>query len=129
MNGTNDHTTTGFDARIDRRRALELAAGGGAALATMFAARRAPAQIGAQTELTIAMSSDPGHLDPRVERETFDDAKVKAALFRAQELIWDDAPWIFLYDNPEVNAINRRLQWSGGRRDEYAIFTGASIGA
>lgn len=32
-------------------------------------------------------------------------------------------------ENPEVNAINRKLQWSGGRRDEYSIFTGASIQA
>lgn len=63
------------------------------------------------------------------ERESFDEAKVKAALLRAQELIWDDAPWIFLYENPEINAINRRLKWAGGRRDEYPIFTGASIQA
>jgi hypothetical protein len=56
------------------------------------------------------------------EREIFDDTKVKVVLFK----IWDNAPWIFLYGNPEVNAINRRLQWSGGRRDEYPIFTGAS---
>ncbi len=34
---------------------------------------------------------------------------------------------MFLYENPEVNAINRRLQWTGGRRDEYPMFTGASI--
>ena len=61
------------------------------------------------------------------ERESFDDAKVKAALWKAQELIWSDAPWIFLYENPEVNAINKKLQWAGGRRDEYPIFTGASI--
>jgi len=33
------------------------------------------------------------------------------------------------YENPEVHAINRKLQWSGGRRDEYPIFTGASIQA
>jgi hypothetical protein len=50
-------------------------------------------------------------------------------LFKAQERIWDNAPWIFLYENPEVNAINRRLQWSGGRRDESPIFTGAWIQA
>jgi peptide/nickel transport system substrate-binding protein len=61
------------------------------------------------------------------ERESFDEAKGKAALLEAQELIWDDAPWIFLYENPEVNAINRRLQWTGGRRDEYPMFIGASI--
>jgi hypothetical protein len=61
------------------------------------------------------------------ERESFDEAKVKAALLKAQELIWDDAPWMFLYENPEVNAINRRLQWTGGCRDEYPMFTGASI--
>jgi hypothetical protein len=41
----------------------------------------------------------------------------------------DDAPWVFLYENPEVNAINRKLQWAGGRRDEYPIFAGASIQA
>lgn len=63
------------------------------------------------------------------ERESFDDAKVKAALLKAQEIIWEEAPWIFLYENPEVNAINRKLGWAGGRRDEYPIFTGASIQA
>ena len=61
------------------------------------------------------------------ERESFDDAKVKAALGKAQELIWSDAPWIFLYENPEVNAINRKRSWAGGRRDESPMFTGASI--
>lgn len=30
------------------------------------------------------------------ERESFDDTKVKAALSKAQELIWDDARSIFL---------------------------------
>jgi peptide/nickel transport system substrate-binding protein len=27
---------------------------------------------------------------------SFDDAKVKAAYMRAQEIIWDECPWIFL---------------------------------
>jgi ABC-type transport system substrate-binding protein len=57
--------------RIGRRRALQLAAGAGAAaLTTMLDARRAPAQIKPDPELVFAMSSDPGHLDPRVEAGT-----------------------------------------------------------
>jgi peptide/nickel transport system substrate-binding protein len=60
-------------------------------------------------------------------RESFDTAKVQAAYFRLQELVWDDCPWIFLYEQPDINAINKKLKWAGGRRDEYVLFHDASL--
>jgi len=60
-------------------------------------------------------------------RESFDTAKVQAAYFRLQELVWDDCPWIFLYEQPDINAINKKLKWAGGRRDEYILFHDASL--
>jgi peptide/nickel transport system substrate-binding protein len=73
--------------------------------------------------------------NPEVDRlleegqESFDEAKVKAAYMRAQEIIWDECPWIFLYEQPDITAVNKRLQWSGGRRDEYWLFFTASLEA
>ena len=60
-------------------------------------------------------------------RESFDTAKVQAAYFRLQELVWDDCPWIFLYEQPDINAVNKKLKWAGGRRDEYVLFHDASL--
>jgi peptide/nickel transport system substrate-binding protein len=55
-------------------------------------------------------------------RGNFDDARVQAAYVKAQEIVWDECPWIFLYEQPDITAINKRLQWRGGRRDEYWLF-------
>ena len=60
-------------------------------------------------------------------RENFDDARVKAAYLKAQEIVWAECPWIFLYEQPDITAINKKLQWSGGRRDEYWLFHTASL--
>lgn len=71
--------------------------------------------------------------NPEVDRlietatENFDESRVTAAYQRAQELIWDDAPWIFLYGQPDVSANSRRLKWSSGRRDEFWLFHEASL--
>jgi peptide/nickel transport system substrate-binding protein len=62
-------------------------------------------------------------------REGFDQAKVKAAFFKAQELVWDECPWIWLYEQPDINAIHKRLKWTAGRRDEYLLFFDASLDA
>jgi ABC-type transport system substrate-binding protein len=48
---------------------------------------------------------------------------------RAQEIVWDECPWIFLYEQPDITAINKKLKWSGGRRDEYWLFHAASLEA
>lgn len=62
-------------------------------------------------------------------RESFDEARVKAAYARAQAIVWDECPWIFLYEQPDISAINRKLKWAAGRRDEYLLFWDASIEA
>jgi ABC-type transport system substrate-binding protein len=71
--------------------------------------------------------------NPEVDRlvdeaaESFDDAKVKAAYFRAQEIVWDECPWIFLHLQPDLNAVNKRLQGFEARPDEWLILTEAYL--
>lgn len=60
-------------------------------------------------------------------RESFDQAKVKSAFHRIQEIVWDECPWIWLYEQPDINAITRKLRWTGGRRDEYLLFHDAAL--
>jgi ABC-type transport system substrate-binding protein len=60
-------------------------------------------------------------------RETFDDAKVRADYHRAQEILWDECPWIWLYEQPDITAINKKLKGFKGRRDEYLMFWDASL--
>ena len=62
-------------------------------------------------------------------RESFDEARVRAAYLRAQEIVWDECPWIWLLEQPDINAVNKRLKWAGGRRDEYLLFHDATLGA
>jgi peptide/nickel transport system substrate-binding protein len=62
-------------------------------------------------------------------RETFDDAKVRADYQKAQELLWSDCPWIWLYEQPDITAINTKLKGFAGRRDEYLMFWDASVDA
>ena len=64
-----------------------------------------------------------------VTRETFDEAQVRAAYLKAQEIIWDECPWIWLFEQPDITAINKRLKWSAGRRDEYLLFHEARLDA
>ncbi len=70
-----------------------------------------------------------GYSNPEVDKliaegvENFDEAKVKEAYKKAQEIIWEDCPWIWLYQQPDINAINKRLRnWTPGRTDEYLLF-------
>jgi peptide/nickel transport system substrate-binding protein len=60
-------------------------------------------------------------------RENFDDAKVKAAYRKAQEILWDECPWIWLYEQPDITAIHKKLRGFAGRRDEYLMFWDASL--
>jgi len=62
------------------------------------------------------------------ERESFDETRVRAALLRAQEIVWEECPWIWLLEQPDINAINKRLTWAAGRRDEYLLFHEATLG-
>jgi len=71
--------------------------------------------------------------NPEVDRlvdeaaESFDEVKVKAAYFKSQEIVWEECPWIFLHLQPDLNAVNRRLQGFEARPDEWLILTGAYL--
>jgi len=59
--------------------------------------------------------------------ESFDEAKVKAAYLKAQEIVWEECPWIFLHMQPDLNAVNKRLQGFEARLDEWLILTAAAL--
>jgi peptide/nickel transport system substrate-binding protein len=71
--------------------------------------------------------------NPEVDRlvdeaaESFDEGQVKAAYFKAQEIVWDECPWIFLHMQPDLNAVNKRLQGFEARLDEWLILTEAAL--
>ena len=60
-------------------------------------------------------------------RESFDDARVRADYRKAQEILWDECPWNWLYEQPDMLAINKKLKGFTGRRDEYMLFWDASL--
>ena len=60
-------------------------------------------------------------------RESFDDARVRADYRKAQEILWDECPWIWLYEQPDMLAISKKLKGFTGRRDEYLLFWNASL--
>lgn len=62
-------------------------------------------------------------------RETFDEGKVKELYYKAQEIVWEECPWIFLYEQPDICAINKKLKNWTGRRDECYLFHKASLEA
>ncbi len=71
--------------------------------------------------------------NPEVDRlleqgmQEFDEQKMKAIYYRAEEIVWDEAPWIFLYEQPTIDAKRKKLDWSAGRLDEFFLFKDASI--
>jgi peptide/nickel transport system substrate-binding protein len=71
--------------------------------------------------------------NPEVDRlvdeaaESFDETRVKAAYVRAQEIVWDECPWIFLHLQPDLNAVNKRLRGFEARPDEWLILTEAYL--
>ena len=71
--------------------------------------------------------------NPEVDRlidaaaESFDEAKVKAAYWKAQEIVWEECPWVFLHMQPDLNAVNKHLQGFEARLDEWLILTGAAL--
>jgi peptide/nickel transport system substrate-binding protein len=60
-------------------------------------------------------------------RENFDEARVRADYQKAQEILWSDCPWIWLYEQPDITAINKKLKGFVGRRDEYLMFWDAAL--
>jgi peptide/nickel transport system substrate-binding protein len=71
--------------------------------------------------------------NPEVDRlieegaQEFDEAKMKAIYYRAQEIIWDEASWMFLYEQPSIDAKSKKLNWGAGRLDEFFLFHDASF--
>lgn len=71
--------------------------------------------------------------NPEVDRlldeaaQTFDDEEVIKLLHQAQALIWEDCPWVWLYFQPEIHGINRRLTNYGPRPDEYIRFQRSNL--
>ena len=59
--------------------------------------------------------------------EIFDLKRVDKLYREAQEYIWDDCPWIWLYRAPDICAKSKKLNWSSGRLDELWMFTDASL--
>jgi ABC-type transport system substrate-binding protein len=46
--------------------------------------------------------------------QTFDQAKQRSILSQAQEMVWNDAPWIFLYEMMGIYGVRsdvKGLQW------------------
>ncbi len=83
-------------------------------------------------------SSSSRHLgcrNPEVDRliaeaaMVFDVKKVKALYHQAQEIVWDECPWIWTYEQPDIFAINKKLNWRGVGRDERMFFHDASLKA
>jgi len=62
-------------------------------------------------------------------RENFDEARVRADYQKAQEILWNECPWIWLYEQPDITAINKKLRGFAGRRDEYLMFWDAALDA
>jgi peptide/nickel transport system substrate-binding protein len=58
---------------------------------------------------------------------TFDEDRLRQVYRRAQELIWKDAPWLWLYDQPEIIALNTRLRNVAPRSDEFLVLWDAAI--
>ncbi|PJF27943.1 MAG: glutathione ABC transporter substrate-binding protein [Phototrophicales bacterium] len=60
-------------------------------------------------------------------RSTLDQAERQAAYAEAIEIIWQDAPWLFLYSEIQVTAIRSNVEGFIVHPDESLIATGASI--
>ncbi len=52
------------------------------------------------------------------QKSILDPAERLKALYNIQELIRADVPWIFLYDQEDIYAVTRRVQWTP-RSDEF----------
>jgi peptide/nickel transport system substrate-binding protein len=54
-----------------------------------------------------------------------DDDLALQYLHDAQEIIWDECPWIWLYYQPEIHGVNTRVSGYTPRPDEYILFNRA----
>ena len=86
------------------------------------------ALINPVVELSIftsdAVDNASGYSNPafnalmRVASVTIDDTARAALLAQAEQLVWNDAPWIYLWHLPEITGISHRLRYQP-RPDDY----------
>jgi ABC-type transport system substrate-binding protein len=74
-----------------------------------------------------------GYSNPEVKaildrvRAITDIPQTESLYHKAQQLIWNDAPWIWLYYQADVHAASERLGGFNARPDEFLLFHGASL--
>jgi peptide/nickel transport system substrate-binding protein len=83
--------------------------------------------------LTCGHIDNPGEycneeFDALIEeaQQTADDDARQELLFQAQEIIWEDAPWVFLWYLPDLYGANRNLEWTP-RPDGYVDLRDARL--
>ncbi|HEY3247517.1 MAG TPA: ABC transporter substrate-binding protein [bacterium] len=57
---------------------------------------------------------------------TFDPARRKALILKAQEIVFNEAPWLFLWRQPGLWGTNKRVNWRA-RRDERIFLKTATV--
>ncbi len=74
-----------------------------------------------------------GYKNPQVDelldnaRTSMEDAKARDFYFKAQKLIWDDSPWLWIYYQPLINGQSKRLKGYAPKPDEYEMFNQAQL--
>jgi ABC-type transport system substrate-binding protein len=61
-------------------------------------------------------------------RSTFDEKELGEIYAKAQQIIWRDAPWLFLFDLPSVDALSPMLEGYESRADEQIRWNQVSLG-
>jgi peptide/nickel transport system substrate-binding protein len=81
-----------------------------------------------------AVDNASGYSNPAFDRlvkraaQTIDDAARMALLRQAERMVWEDAPWLYLWHLPEIYGQARRLQYQP-RPDEYVEIYRARLAA
>ncbi|MBI4279674.1 MAG: hypothetical protein HY660_14585 [Armatimonadetes bacterium] len=60
-------------------------------------------------------------------RTTFDERKAMASYKEIQQLLWDQVPYLFLYNQPQIDAINKKLKGYEPMPDEFMYFAGTTL--
>jgi peptide/nickel transport system substrate-binding protein len=87
-----------------------------------------------QGELTWALKEiSAGHWENTEYRRvfdllsiTFDPARRRELIMKAQEIVFNEAPWLFLWRQPGLWGTNKRLNWRP-RRDEYIFVKNITV--
>ena len=72
--------------------------------------------------------SNPSY-DALVEkaRGTIDEREAAPIYEEIQRVLWRETPYVFLYFQPQIDAVNKRLRGYEPMPDEYMFFTGTSL--